>query len=387
MLDGAAFAGDGVGGRAMELFLSRRSAMILPLAAALPHRARAAMPPIIDAMGRSVVLPAPAEQILVGFNFEEFTAVAGPAGWDRVVGLDRQQWAGNRASSWSRYEAAIPRLSSLADIGDTENGTFSVERVLGLKPDLLITLAAGYASRAPLMAQIEQAGVPVLVVDYNAQTVEKHVASTLALGLATGNTDRAHALADLYSERIGEIRRRVSGQPRPRAYVELGYGGPAVMGNTYNNAMWGRMLETAGGSNIAAGHIPTGWTPMSPEYVLAAAPEHVFITASSWANAPSAVRAGYDVDITTTRRTLAPYAERPGWQALPAIRAGELHAVETGLARSLWDWTATQYIAKQLHPDLFGDIDPVESLRRYHEQFLPVHFDGCWMARLSPAAT
>ena len=42
------------------------------------------------------------------------------------------------------------------------------------------------------------------------------------------------------------------------------------------------------------------------------------------------------------------------------------HAIETGLARSLWDWTGTQYIAKQLHPTAFSDIDPVESLRRYH---------------------
>ena len=39
---------------------------------------------------------------------------------------------------------------------------------------------------------------------------------------------------------------------------------------------------------------------------------------------------------------------------------------------------------KQLHPDAFGDIDPVESLRQYHEQFLPVKFEGCWMARVMP---
>ena len=369
----------------MRSTISRRAFWILPLAAALPHRARAAIPPITDALGRTVTLPGPAERIVVGFNFEEFTAVAGPGGWDRVVGFDRHQWENNRRASWTRYQAAIPRLSGLADIGDTEKDTFSVERVLGLKPDLLITLGAGYASRAPLMAQIEQAGVPILVVDYNAQTLEKHVASTLALGQATGNEDRAHALADLYRKQLGDIELRVQGRPKPKVYVELGYGGPGVIGNTYNNAMWGRMVEFAGGNNIAAGRIPTGWAPMSPEYVLAAGPDHIFITAASWTNAPSAVRAGYDYDIETTRRTLAPYAGRPGWNALPAIRDGELHAIETGLARSLWDWTGTQYIAKQLHPDVFADVDPVESLRHYHEQFLPVRFEGCWMARMTPA--
>ena len=366
--------------------IPRRAAMLLPLAAALPHRARAAMAPITDAIGRTVTLRAPAERILVGFNFEEFTAVAGPAGWQRVVGLDRYQWANNRKASWDRYTAKIPGLAGLADIGDTERGTFDVERVLALKPDLLITLAAGYRARAALMARIEQAGVPILVLDYNAQTVEHHVAGTLALGAATGNQDRALALADLYQDRMADIARRVAGRAKPRAYVELGYGGPGEIGNSYNGAMWGRMVEAAGGANIATGHIPIGWAPLSPEYVLAAAPQHVFITASSWTNAPHAVRAGYDVKIATTRRTLAPYAGRPGWSALPAIRAGELHAIETGLSRSLWDWTGTQYIAKQLHPAAFTDIDPVESLRRYHEQFLPVRFEGCWIARATPAS-
>lgn len=365
--------------------LSRRSALILPLAVALPGRARAAMRPITDAIGRSVVLPARPERIVLGFNFEEFTAVAGPAGWDRVVGVNRRQWAVNRQSNWRRYQAAIPRLAGLADVGASENNTFSVERVLGLRPDLLITLALDYAGLAPAMAQIEAAGVPILVVDYNAQVLAKHVAGTLALGQATGNEDRAQALAELYRDKTADIARRVEGAPRPRVYVELGQGGAGVIGNTYNDAMWGRMGQLAGGANIAQGRIPTGFAPMSAEYVLAAAPEHVFITASSWAGSPNAVQAGYDVDIATTRRTLAPYADRPGWAALPAIRNGELHAIETGLARSLWDWTATQYIAKQLHPGRFSDVDPVAELRRYHERFLPVAFEGTWMARLTPS--
>ena len=359
--------------------------MILPLAAALPSRARASMPPITDAIGRTVALRAPAERIVLGFNFEEFTAVAGPAGWDRVVGFNRRQWAVNRQSNWRRYQAAIPRLTEMADVGAGENGTFSVERVLGLRPDLLVTLAYDYSSMAPLMAQIEAAGIPILVVDYNAQVLAKHVAGTLALGQATGNEDRARALADLYAAEVADIAWRVEGALRPRAYVELGQGGAGMVGNTYNDAMWGRMVELAGGANIAKGRIPAGFAPMSAEYVLAAAPEHVFITASSWAGSPNAVQAGYDVDVAATRRTLAPYADRPGWAGLPAIRAGELHAVETGLARSLWDWTATQYIAKQLHPAAFSDVDPVASLRRYHERFLPVAFEGTWMARLMPA--
>jgi ABC-type Fe3+-hydroxamate transport system substrate-binding protein len=106
---------------------------------------------------------------------------------------------------------------------------------------------------------------------------------------------------------------------------------------------------------------------MSPEFVLSSAPEFVFITGSSWANSPNAVRTGFDVDMETTRRSLAPYAQRPGWSGLPAIRNGELHAIDAGLARALCDWIGIQYIAKQLHPAAFADVDPEVELKRYYE--------------------
>jgi len=95
------------------------------------------------------------------------------------------------------------------------------------------------------------------------------------------------------------------------------------------------------------------------------------------------VLTGFDADLAITRARLAPYANRKGWAELTAIRAGELHAIEHGLCRSLFDYTALYYVAKQLYPDAFADIDPVAELRAYHERFLPVRFEGTWMARLT----
>ena len=365
-----------------RLPISRRMAALLPLAAALPHRARATLPPITDAIGHQVTLPALPERIVTIFNFEELTAIGGPAVWDRVVGLGRKQWAGYRTANWARFSAAIPCLTQIADVGIADDKSFSVERTLGLRPDLLIVHEFAFRSMAPLMEQITAAGVPILVIDYNAQDPARHVASTLAMGAVAGTPDRARALADLYLDRTRDTARRVAGRPSPRAYVEAGSAGAGTYGNTYNNAMWGRMLEAAGATNIARDRIPTGWAPMSAEAVLAAEPAYIFILGSSWANQPNAVRAGYDYDQETTRRSLLPYLDRPGWAALPAIRNGELHAIETGLSRSLPDWIATQYMAKQFFPDAFADVDPVADLRRYHEQFLPVRFEGTWMTRL-----
>ena len=358
------------------------------LAATLPNlRALAAAFPTLDALGRNVSLKGPAERIVLDFNYEEFTAVAGPAGWDRVVGFNKAQWATNRASVFRRYLVPIPRLATLADVGSTETGSFSMERVLSLRPDLVILGYWSYVALPEQVKQLEALGIPVMVVDYNAEIPERHVASTLALGVATGNGERARTLAAIYTDKLADIRRRVADVPaRPKVYVELGQGGADVVGNTYWKGMWGRLLEFAGADNIAAGRLPGAgaWGPLAPEYVLAANPDAVFIAGSSWTGRPDAVLTGFDADEATTRARLQPYARRQGWPELAALRNGQLHAIEHGLCRALFDYTATQYIAKAIFPDRFADLDPVAELRRYHEQFLPVAFDGTWMARLTP---
>ena len=160
---------------------------------------------------------------VLGFNYEEFTAVAGPAGWDRVVGFSKTLWAGWRPSIYARYLKPIPRLAELADVGNTDDSTFSLERLISLRPDLVILPEWAFTVLQDQVRQMETLGIPVMVIDYNAEIPERHVASTLALGLATNNEDRARDLARLYVEKLADIARRIGNPPvRPKAYIELG---------------------------------------------------------------------------------------------------------------------------------------------------------------------
>ncbi len=83
----------------------------------------------------------------------------------------------------------------------------------------------------------------------------------------------------------------------------------------------------------------------------------ILFAGSSWVNRPRAVKTGYDMTPDGTRATLKPYAERPGWSGIRAIREGRVAAIEHGLARTLADFAAMQFIAKQLHPSAFADVD------------------------------
>ena len=366
-----------------KMRLSRRAALALPFACSVASRSHAAIP-IVDAIGRNVVLEKPAERIVVGFYAEEFAAIAGAVGWDRVVGLSKRQWAVNRTRIWQRYLEAVPRLGTMADVGAWEDQSFSAEKVLALRPDLVIVPPWALTAHGAQMAPIQAAGIPVIVADYNAQSPEKHVAGTIAIGAAIGAAARAKELADLYVARVGDTMTRARKAGRsPKVYVEIGMGGPGVIGNSYSNTMWGRIVDLIGATNIANGAIPSGFNPMAAEKVLAAQPDFIFITGSSWANQPHAVRLGYDVDIETARASLGPYLQRPGWDTLPAVRLGNVFTIEHSLTRSLMDWISMQYIAKQLFPTEFADVDPAHALRDYYERYLPVRYAGTWMARLT----
>lgn len=344
---------------------------------------------VTDVNGRMVRLAGPAQRVVLGFYFEDFTAIAGAEAWSRVVGISRTLWADWRPNNYALYTGAIPRIAAAADVGATDNNTFSAEKIIALRPDLVILSDGTFRQVGDAVKQFEALGIPVLVTDYNAQTLERHLASTRAIGAAMGTEERAEALAAEYGAAIADIQRRVAaaktaGAGTPRVYFELGQGGAGVVGNTYQGTMWGRIAENLGTQNIAQGRIPGPWGPLNPELTLAADPQFVFIAASNWAGRPQAVRTGFGIAAEETLGKLAEYRARPAWNGLSAIRGNELHAIEHGIARTLFDYVGMQYIAKRLYPGAFADVDPVANLRRFHERWLPVAFSGTWMIQAAP---
>ncbi|KRE17984.1 iron siderophore ABC transporter substrate-binding protein [Bosea sp. Root381] len=351
--------------------------------------ALAAPTEVTDALGRKVVVDLPVKRVAVNFNFEEFTAVAGVAGWQKVVGISRAPWEGWRPLIFDRYKTVIPNLAAMPDIGHSDDGSFSAEKVIGLKPDVLLMSDWGYKATKTQMEQIEGAGIPVVIIDYNAQRLDRHLASTRAIGKVMGQEARAEELATIYKREYDDILARVAkakaaGAATKTVYVELGRDGADTIGNTYNNTMWGGIITALGATNLATGKIPGPWGPLNAEAVIAGNPDLILFASSSWVGKTKAVRTGYDVAPEETRASLRPYTQRPGWADIKAVKAGEISAIEHGLARTLYDFVAMQYIAKQLYPDAFADVDPVANFRAYHEKFLPIPFGGTWMLSLKP---
>jgi ABC-type Fe3+-hydroxamate transport system substrate-binding protein len=337
---------------------------------------------LTDAKGRTVTLPKPAERVVLGFYYEDYLAVAGPGAIDKVVALSLSTWKDWRPNQFAAYEKALPGLAAIPDVGNTEDNTFSIEKVIAAKPDLLILAAWAYDALGESVRQVEAAGIPVITLDYNAQTVEKHVASTLALGKAMGTQERAERLAAGYEAAMADIAARISaaGPTSKKVYVELAQKGPAEIGNSYGDSMWGALVDRLGGNNIAKGQIGN-WGPLNPEYVLTQQPDLIFLAGSEWVDKPQSVQVGFGADPAVTQERMAAYLTRPGWSDLPAVRNGSVHAIYHGGSRTLSDYVFAQYIAKQLYPDAFKDVDPAKNLADFYREWLPVAAQGVFVTR------
>jgi len=337
---------------------------------------------VVDAAGRTVSVAIPVQRVVLMFDYEEFIAVGGSHAFDRVVGYSKTVWYDWRRSIWERYAAVIPNLAQLPDVGYTDDSTFSAEKVIALRPDVFITPRWEFTSMQQGASQIAAAGIPIVVIDYNAQQVPTHVASTLVMGQLLGTDARARQLAALYGAKVADVQARVARAttPRPKVYVELGQGGPSVYGNSYSDDLWGPLIETSGGINIAKGRVND--SPLSPEYILASNPDYIFITGSTWPNSPQAVEMGFGVSPALTNARLRAYLARPGWSGLSAVKNGRVYAIHHGIARTLFDYSGMQFFAKAMYPAQFTDIDPEASLRDYFSTWLPVRYDGTWMLQL-----
>ncbi|WP_430512924.1 ABC transporter substrate-binding protein [Pannonibacter phragmitetus] len=330
-----------------------------------------------DVIGREVKADLPSKRVLLGFYFEDYMAVGGEASYDKVVGISREAWEGWRPASWTRYVKHRPSLDALPDVGEVEAQTFSVEKVLELKPDMVVLADWQYKGLGLDADRIEEAGIPIAVVDFNAQTVERHVDSARVLGLITGEEDRAaqisgeyKAIADLITKRIAD-----AGKPQPKIYVEFGNKGPAEHSFTFGKNMWGAMATAAGGDNIAAPFVEW-WGPINPEQVLASKPDVIVIAGTESRKNPTSMLMGEGVTKDEALERLKGFTTRAGWNELPAVQNGRFYGVYQGASRTLADQAMLQFFAKVLYPDLFTDLNPEETYREFYKKYLPVAPEG-----------
>lgn len=338
-----------------------------------------------DVLGRQVSIDLPAKRVILGFYAEDYLAIGTDAALDHVVGISKDTWKVWRPASWELYTQYRPGLDSIPDVGEVEAQTFSIEKVISLNPDVVVLADWQYKGLGFDIDRLDEAGIPIVVLDYNAQTLERHIKSTELIGQLTAQESRADKIAHEYQAAIEQIQQRIakSGQPKPRAYVEFGNKGPDEYSFTYGKNMWGAMLKMAGADNIAAPFVEW-WGPINPEQVLASKPEVIFIAGTESSSLKGAMMMGQNVQRKDAAQRLQGFAQRPGWDSLPAVENDRVYGIYQGASRTIMDYTMIQALAKALYPNLFTDLEPEQNYLRFYENYLPVKPAGTFVVGMQP---
>lgn len=335
---------------------------------------------LTDTEGRHITLASPAQRVYIGFYYEDFLAVNGPESFQQVVAFSKSDWA-LRTSQWPRYQAVLPRLTQLVDVGSLYNQSFDFEHLLTTRPDLLILAKWQLEGFANYLPALQRLNIPYIVIDFN-QGAEVKIASIRVMGQAMGNAMRAERLANTYRQSIDDTQRRISQAQlsSPTAYIELADKGPGEYSSSYGASVWGPLLQLAGADNIAAGIVGSP-SPLRAEYVLAKKAEVIFLAGGDWGKMPNALPMGYGAHSVPVQERMTQYAQRAGWQQLPAVKNQRIYALYHGGARTVYDFIFVQYLAKALYPSAFADIDPQRNLEQFYHEYLPIEAEGVFMQR------
>jgi iron complex transport system substrate-binding protein len=191
---------------------ARRAAHLLAAALSFPFVSTATV--LRDDRGVTFELGAPARRIVaLSPNLVELAYAAG---------------AGPKVAAAVRYSDYPPEASKLPQVGDASR--IDVERVLALKPDLVLAWRTG--NPAGDLERLASLGLPVFVTE--ARRLSDIARLIRTLGELAGTTRVASAAADAFERDLAELRRR--------------YGGRRVVPIFYE--IWNRPLLTVNGEHV-----------------------------------------------------------------------------------------------------------------------------------------
>lgn len=344
---------------------------------------------VIDIAGRTVRFEDTPQRFVVGNYIANFMMVGGAKSLDKVVGMTKDGWDATRYGEYQVFTASFPSIQSIPSIGGYHDDILNAERILALKPDVLLIARSQFVENNQRLAIFEKAGIRVVVLDYHAMKPENHTQSTAILGKLLDREAVANEQNRTYTEALRVVNERVAKLPAvakgKRAYMELANKGIADYGNTYNkDILWGAILTHLEANSLSANN-PQPYMPLDREYVIGQNPEVIFLGGSIWLGKAESdqMRMGFTVDEKTAQARMRGILTRAGWDRIDAVKTGEVYAVDHGSLRNMADYTFTQYMAKVLYPESFQDIDPQKNLTEFYQRYLPeLRYTATFMTKL-----
>lgn len=287
---------------------------------------------------------------------------------------------------YAGFVEKFPTLASVPKIAQSGQA-FNAEAVLAARPSTaVVSLDSGPSDEQA--AQLEGAGISVAFIDFFAHPFENQARSLALLGGLIGRAEQAEAFNAFKKTRLDHISQRVATIPqdqRPTVFLE-----PHAMINPDCCASPGKgnigdYIAFVGGRNIGADVLdqPTG--KLNLEYVIQRDPDVYIVTGGPHLAKAGGFVVGPGFTPEQSQVGLRRVAGRRGISTLKAVREGRTHGLSHQLINSPIDVVAVEVLAKWIHPELFGDLNPRATLDEINARFLAVPYRGDYWADLKTA--
>ncbi|MBU2511619.1 ABC transporter substrate-binding protein [bacterium] len=296
---------------------------------------------LIDDAGRTVVLPAKVQKLVVPNNWI-LSMVFALRARDIVVG------SSVGVTRDSGFNAVYPDwIKKLTVVGDVSN--LNKETILKLETDVVLT------QPGPNVTQMESIGIPIVAMS-RSKSAEENI---LLIGKVLGKEKEAQELADFYTSKIDFVKSRTADIPvqsRKKIYFVAG---PTVTKTYGKNLGHGNYYQWAGGSLISdildGSDIST--IDVSQEQIIAWNPDLVVIS--------------FGKGITP-----ADILNNPQWQEINAVKTKQVFLEPPphfgSLKKPVTSCIGTLWVAQKLYPERFTDINVQQEAESFVERFYEV---------------
>jgi iron complex transport system substrate-binding protein len=348
---------------------------------------------VTDVTGRSVTLPQAAERIVLAqARHLPVLALLHPDPVSILVGWS-DEFRTSFSNDYQDYLKVFPAIADVAVIGRHTADTFSLEKTLALRPDLVV-LTSSFAGimpgqdpdTSPLIRNFQAAGVPVIVVDFFVNPLENTVPSLRALSSAIGRQEQGEALIQFYQERMQRIADRIATldeTSKPPVLVHA-HAGTTDCCNSPGTGTFNDMISYAGGHNIGSDAIKNATGRLSLEYISSRNPS-VYVATGTGAKQRmgSGLTIGSGATLADAQASLQRVINANRLNGLSAARTGNAHGIWHAFNDSPLHVIFIEALASWIHPELFHDVSPQASLNEVNARFLTVPMKGVYMVDLS----
>jgi iron complex transport system substrate-binding protein len=288
-------------------------------------QASATPTPALDAYGTPIVFPQTLPQRIVSLAASTSEILGGLHLQSRVIAVD----------FYTTYPSDIAALPKISDA----NGTYNVERIVSLKPDLVLS-QGGLTKKY----DTQLTGLGLHVVDLPSANFSQVLQQIQLVGRLTGTQNAAATLVQQLQQRIDQIKAAVAGTTAPKVLLEVDdstAGKPYVFGG---GSFGDEMLQDSNAINIFHDNTSGGGYPqVSDEAIITANPQFVILTEDPLYGGDPAV-----------------VYKRANWGSIDAVKMHHVYHINTNLmqhpSQRLVD--GLRCVAQLVHPDKFSDSLP-----------------------------